>query len=283
MDQSSVSALYTDITLPLFRVHTMALLLLICLPLSAAAGFISGRRRRKKQLATSENIDPLIGEATFGGIMALLSLLLAFTFGHALTLAYQQEQTLIGEASAIGTAFLRADYLPEPGRIELKAALLDYAKTRVLPEDGQLNSTEKVYEFLQESMQAQSRLWPLTLEATTDPVPEATKFFIAGAINDVLDSHLERMQLLSVPVSDAAKGMMLICAVATLILLGNRAGLAGRPLTWRTFVFAGFLFFVMTMVIDLQRGEDGLIRLDDGSLLATIAEMELSLAGSGRH
>lgn len=232
MDENTIAQAYTELTLPTFRVHTMALILFFCLPLSAAAGFASGRARRNQQLANGERIDPLIGEATFGGIMALLSLLLAFTFGHALTLADQNEKTLVEEASAIGTAFLRADYLSEPGRSHLQVALLEYAKTRVVPEDGQLNSLnskERVYEFLQASMQAQARLWPTMLEATADPVPEPTKFFMAGAVNDVLDAHLGRMQLLSVPVSDAAKGMMLICAVATLVLLGNRAGLAGRP------------------------------------------------------
>ncbi len=277
MDQATLAASYTELTLPMFRVHTMALLLLICLPLAAVVGFVSGRARRKQQLANGEAIDPLIGEATFGGIMALLGLLLAFTFGHALTLAHQQEQTLIGEASAIGTAFLRADYLPEAGRNELQEALLDYAKTRVVPADGQLNNAAKVYAFLETSLQSQSRLWPITLAATADPVSDPTKYFVAGAVNEVLDAHLERMQILSVPVSDAAKGMMLVCAVVTLALLGNRAGLAGRPLTWRTFVFSGFLFIVMTMVIDLQRGDDGLMRLDDGPLQATISEMEASL------
>ena len=173
---------------------------------------------------------------------------------------------------------MRADYLPEPGRSELQAALLEYAKTRIVPEDGQLGRSEQVYAFLATSLESQAKLWPLTLQVTSDPVSEPTKYFVASAVNDVLDAHLDRMQILSVPVSDAAKGMMLFCAVVTLLLLGNRAGLAGRPLTWRTFVFAGFLFIVMTMIIDLQRGDDGLMRLDDGPLQATISEMEIALS-----
>jgi hypothetical protein len=59
---------------------------------------------------------------------------------------------------------------------------------------------------------------------------------------------------------------------------GNRAGIAGRPLTWRTFVFAYSLFAVMVTITDVQRATEGFVRLNDSNLRATIFDMEQALA-----
>jgi len=113
---------------------------------------------------------------------------------------------------------------------------------------------------------AQAKLWPLMLELTRDPTPVPIKAFVAGAMNDALDAHLYRKEILSTPVSDVTQAMMLAAALNALFLLGNRAGMVGRTLTWRTFVFSGFLFVVMGTIIDMQRGNEGFIRTDDTAL-----------------
>jgi hypothetical protein len=224
-------------------------------------------------------VEALVGETTLGAILALLGLILAFTFANSLAVSQDRKATLNAEAAALGTAFLRADYLPDPGRTDLQQALLAYAQTRIVPPDTRFDSKAAVLEFVAESLRAQAVLWPLTLEATADPVPPPIKSFVAGAVNDALDAHIDRMQTLSVPVANVTQGMMLSIAVVALFLLGNRSGLAGRPLTWRTFVFAYSLFAVMVTITDIQRSNEGFVRLDDASLRATIFDMEQALAG----
>jgi hypothetical protein len=85
------------------------------------------------------------------------------------------------------------------------------------------------------------------------------------------------LQTLSAPISDYAQAMLLAAAIASLFLLGNRSGTIGRKLSWRTFVLSGFLFLVMTTIIDFQRGEEGFILTDEAALLATIFDMELAI------
>ncbi len=169
-----------------------------------------------------------------------------------------------------------AGHIEGAGRNELKLAVLDYAKTRVIPTEGGLNSTEEVLHFLETTLQAQARLWPLVLKVTADPLPPPLKTFVAGAMNEALDAHLYRMQAFYVPVTTITQATLTAAAIAALFMLGNRAGLAGRNLTWRTFVFAGFLLSVMVTIVDLHRGGEGLIRFDQTALLAAIFEMEES-------
>lgn len=98
-------------------------------------------------------------------------------------------------------------------------------------------------------------------------------------MNDALDAHLVRMKTLSQPVSETTLLMIVMAALASLFLLGNRAGLMGRSLTWRTFVFSGFLFVVIMTILDTQRSNEGFARVDDTALRATIFDMEQALAG----
>ncbi len=270
---------YANIHISVLSLQVSAILLLIMLPLAAVVGYAAGAMRRKKLLAADREIDMVVGETTLSAILALLGLLLAFSFGNALSLAQDRKSSITNEAAALGTAFLRADYLDEPASTELKEAIFAYAQTRLMPDNSSIKSIEDAAVFLSRTLEAQAKLWPLTLEATADPTPPPVKTFVASAINDALDAHLTRVQLLSNPVSDITQSMMLAAALVALFLLGNRAGLLGRKLTWRTFVFSGFLFVVMATIIDTQRGNEGLVRTDDTTMRVTLHDMEMALSG----
>jgi len=215
-----------------------------------------------------------------GAILALLGLLVAFLFGNSLGWAEDGKQAVLLEANALGTAYLRADLLPEPGRLALKEALLAYAETRV-PASSDFATGDGARAFLAATLEAQGRLWPATLEATAAPVPAATQSFVAGAVNDVIDAHAVRMAVLNRPAADLTGLMVVAAALTGLFLVGNRSAMQGRSLTWRTFLFAGFLWVVMTTIADLQRPLEGAIRADYSLLEATLADMRRSLEEAG--
>ena len=277
MEPSTTPEVFESITLPFLGLGTLALVLAVLLPTFAILGFMTGRSNRNRKIASGEEVDLRAGEASLGAIMALLGLLLAFSFGSALSLLESRKSDIITEANALGTAFLRADYLPEPARGELKAVLYDYAQTRIIPETGGIVSIDDARAFIERSLAAQERLWPVTLAATAEPLPPAIVTFVAGSVNDVLDAHQVRMRSISVPVTELSQVIVVVTALAALFLLGNRAGIAGRTLTWRTYVFAGLLFVVMMTVLDVQRASQGFIRVDQTALRATLADMEETL------
>lgn len=280
MEATTSAAIYDQISLPVLSLQIVAVVLAVLLPAAAWVGLFIGRRNRNRLLAQGKEVDMRAGETSVGAILAMLGLLLAFSFGNSLSYAQLAKTSLIDEAAALGTVFARADYLPEPGRTELKEAILDYTKTRLLPGNGSIDSLEAWQAFLETSLSAQGKLWPLTVEHTGGSVPAPIKTFFASAMNDALDAHLSRTRVLSQPVSTLAQIMVLGAALAALFLMGDRAGLMGRMLTWRTFVFSGFLFVVMITIADTERGTQGFVRLDDTSLRATIFEMEMALGGT---
>jgi hypothetical protein len=276
MEPTTAVAVYGEIDMPALSVLGVLVLLAVTLPLAAVLGWWSGIRHRARRLSDTE-ASALVGETTLGAILAILGLLLAFSFGSAVAFQQANKAGQLDEAAALGTAFLRADMLEDPAARALQEALLAYAETRVPAQDGRLRSEEETVAFFERTLQAQAVLWPLTLEATADPTPPALRTFVAGAVNEVIDMHLYRIGALEAPVADHANLMLLATSVAALFLLGNRAGIQGSALTWRTFVLSGFLVVVMGTILDLQRPNDGLIRASTLYLDSAIFDMRQAL------
>lgn len=280
MDETSLIEAYADVSLPSLQLWAVILALFVALPAAALAGHRVGGARIARASPGEREALSRFGETTVGAILALLGLLVAFLFGNSLGWAEDGKQAVLQEANALGTAYLRADLLPEPGRDALKAALLAYAETR-MPDRADIATVGGARAFLAETMEAQGRLWPATLDATAAPVPAATQSFVAGAVNEVIDAHAVRMAALNRPAAEITGLMVVAAALTGLFLVGNRSALQGRPLTWRTFIFAGFLWVVMSTIVDLQRPLEGAIRADYSLLEATIADMRRGGAEPG--
>ena len=279
MELETAASIYANVAYARPPLWVIVLILAVVLPLSAVAGHYNGTAYRRRRMAEGKDIDLVAGETTLGAILALLGLLLGFTFANALSLSQARKSVLYEESAALGTAFLRADYLAEPGRTDLQKALYEYAQTRFVPRRSELPPTMREVDVIEISLRAQAAIWPATLAATGGDTPDPIRTFVAGAVNEVLDAHLDRMATVSHPVSLFTHAMLLASAATALFLLGNRAGALGRDLTWQTFVLSAFLFAVMATIVDTQRASQGLIVLEETALRATLFEMEAALAG----
>lgn len=277
MEPATTAFVYDQITLPSMSLGATTVMLGVILPLSAVLGFWAGAARRRSVLAQGKQVDTQAGETTITAILGILGLLIAFTFGNALGHTQDAKASIVNEAAALGTVFLRADYLPEPGRSELREAIYDYAQTRVVPKGDSLDTLGKVQDFLDVSLTAQAKLWPLTLTHTAEPVSPPIATFFAASMNDALDAHLDRMRVQSQPVAEPTMLMVLAAALSALFMVGNRSGLIGRVLTWRTFVLSAFIFVIMVMTLDTQRTSDGFVQVDDSTLRATVVDMQIAL------
>ncbi|WP_164658935.1 hypothetical protein [Tropicibacter sp. Alg240-R139] len=265
---------YVDTSLAFMDLERYAILILVALPLAVIIGFGFGTWRRNIMVRNGKDVDLFVGETTLGAFLSLLGLLLAFTFGNALTHSFERKTAMATEAAALGTAFLYADFLGDPQRNELKKTLLDYSRTRILPEASSLRSDKDVSRYLARTLEIQGQLWPITQAAFETPTPAPIVSLVSKSVTDVLDAHTFRMVSLPAPVSFFGNWMMIIAAGVALFLLGNRAALLGRQLSWRTFVFCVFLVTIILVILDTQRATEGYIRQDQGVLVSAIIQME---------
>jgi hypothetical protein len=102
--------------------------LLLGLFLALEGGYRLGRRR-----AAAGGDAPGSGQigAIQGATLGLLGLLLGFSFAGAAGRFSERQNLIVQEANAIGTAYLRADMLPEPHASRLRQILAEYVAHRV--------------------------------------------------------------------------------------------------------------------------------------------------------
>jgi hypothetical protein len=275
MEPVAADQLYSSFQLPLFPFEQIVLFLAIILPVSVYVGYRLGRATYLRDGVPTDAPAHDYGGTSLGAMLALLGLLLAFSFGSALNWADARNKALVDDAATIGTAFLRADILSEPGRSELRNALLDYARTRYMPK-GSIQTKEDLQAFFSETLAKQSRLWPVAIDAVGGDTPPPIQTFILGSVNNVLDAHTSRFRTGSEALPTVIKLMLLSAAILALIFVGNRSAIQGRQLTWRTFALSGLLSVVMIVILDLDRPREGLITINSDAIRATISELELS-------
>ncbi|MBO9667493.1 MAG: hypothetical protein J7501_11860, partial [Bdellovibrio sp.] len=117
-------------------------ILIVLFPLGAYVGYWCGDHFAKKKLESFEgsNFVPTT-------ILGLLALLLGFTFSMAVTRFDHRKQLVVEEANAFGTAFLRAETLPESHRQRVKENLKRYGDAR-LEIHRRVQTDEKEHELM---------------------------------------------------------------------------------------------------------------------------------------
>jgi hypothetical protein len=250
----------------------LALTVTIALPLMAFLGWRVGRTTHVAKGYDKALPSSFPGEASMGALLALLGLLVAFTFSFALSRAEMRKETQLYEAMAISTAFLRAEVLEEPGKSALRASLTAYAETRLT--DPSINTREGQQAFLARTMAAQAELWPTMLAALQEDTAPALRTLVISGITDVLDAHTRRIAANTDYVPLFAKIMLLSVAMAAMFFVGNNSGLRGRDLTWRTLVMSVVLSLVMIVILDFERPHEGLILINTSIMEATIVDLQ---------
>ena len=200
--------------------------LFVCMLLAMEIGFHSGRR---KQACATEAITQ--ANAVLAAMLGLLALLLAFTFSAALQRYENRSQTVVAEANAIGTTYLRAQLLPKGMPDEVQALLRQYLGVRI--QDGRVDATEpELHEsLLHQAKLMEAQLWSHAVKAAElDPGPVISGLFIQS-LNELIDTSSTRDAALNRHVPEIVLFLMFATIVLTTATLGFASGIAGHRVT----------------------------------------------------
>lgn len=231
----------------------------------------SWRRGRREDRADGDGSD-----VALGSILAILGLVLAFTYGAAVTRSDARKAAVIEEANALGTAFLRSDLAAEPVRSELRSALLAYGRTRIFRLE-EVATRDGLEQALARSSAARERLWPLVARLVRDGDRGPLEVAIVQAINEVLDMDTRRYAVAFDRLPPSIVGLLVFLATISMALAGYHSGLSGRLRRWRMAALTAVLATLVAMILDYDRALRGFIVVPQTSLEAVVADMERAL------
>jgi hypothetical protein len=222
-------------------------------------GFRLGRLRRRQAETEKESSVGAMVAATLG----LLGFVLAFTFGLAASRFDTRRLTLVDEANAIGTTYLRAAMLPEPERSESRRLLREYVDLRV----ADVNP-EQLQRALSGSTELHSRLWAQAV-AAADKGPRSvpTGLFIQ-ALNEVIDLHSKRVLVgLRNRIPGSIWAALYVLAILAMAQLGYHEGLASPRRSPAVLALVLTFSAIMLLIADLDRPLEGLLRVSQQAMI----------------
>jgi hypothetical protein len=201
---------------------------------------------------------------TVGGLLGLLGLLLAFTFGMAGERFDRRKTLVLEESNAIGTAWLRTDLVPEPQRAQARAALRAYVEARL---DAARSDPARRAEAIARSERIQGDLWSAASgAAAASPTPPVALF--VAAVNEVIDMHARRLvAAMRNPIPPVIFATLYAVAVLVLGAMGYARGLIGDRSALASVILTLVLATVMLLILDLDRPFEGLLRVSQQSML----------------
>jgi len=247
----------------------------VMMKISYLVGLWLGRRSRARYGADDSDDG---GQVTLGAMLALLGLLLAFTYSFALNRFEDRKLALLEETNAISTAYQWADLASEPGRTELQRRLLDYAKTRVIAKEV-ANDLTVMRAAVHASLQALRELWPAVRSAIGDPPYGPVQASTASSVIVVGDVGTARLTAGYYHIPPIVLGLLLLVMSLAILLLAFSGGRRNNYSLLRANAFMLVLTALLITTLDFDRARSGLIQLDELSLRLLIAEMEQDLAG----
>jgi hypothetical protein len=210
----------------------------------------------------------------FGVVVAasltLLGLIIGFTFSMAISRYDQRKNYEEAEANAIGTEYLRVDFLPAAEAAPARSLLKEYASQRVRFYEAKGEDEHRA--SAAETTRLQGKLWAAVKAEGPVNLPPGILALIVSGMNDVINSqgYTQAAWLNRIP--PAAWLLMLLIAMLCNFMVGygSRNANAGQLLLV-ILPFAVAISFFLIADIDSPRG--GIIHITAQNLRELVASL----------
>lgn len=225
---------------------------------SCEIGYQIGSRCQSRQHEEEPaSLGPIVG-----ALLGMLAFVLAFTFSMAASQHDTRKQNVVNEANAVGTAYLRADLLPDQHATELQRLLREYVDIRLQAVMG-----GSLDQALKRSGEIHTLLWAQASTAA-EAAPSTNTALVIQSINEVIDMNEKRVTAgLRNRIPASVWIALFAITTLTMITMGVQIGFTGkRRLVAVTPLSLAFAVLV-TLVVDLDRPQAGLITVSQQSLV----------------
>ena len=237
-------------------------------------GIAAGRRLRAHEDVLREPFGVLQG-----ALLGLVALIMAFGLTMAVGRYDARRAAVVGEATTIGTTYLRAQTLPEPIRTRSLQQLVRYTDSIIVLSKS-VPGSPRARSAIADGERIQRSLWRLAGDALADsPVDSAPRLYVE-MLNEMIDMQTVHVSALNNRVPQSVLVIELVSAAVALGLLALYLAILSRGVV-PVLLAAAFVSVLLLITFDLDRPVRGLVRVPDTPLVDLRASMELPPAARG--
>lgn len=228
-----------------------------CLMLAMIVSYLIGSR-----FSRSNKVD--LSENKFGpvesSILALLALLLSFTFGQSAMRFEARRQMLVDEANNVEMVIRKADLYPPEERKAILEDMKQYVDARISFYDAGMNK-ERVVQTLEEARVIQGRLWERVTRLGQNRDNLISTNNMVPSLSAMTESMRKRSSAGLSTVPDSVMWMLFGLCVLSSFTVGFAPG-ENRPWWLGVGVFIAAIGMAVFLIIDMDRPRQGTISLD---------------------
>lgn len=201
--------------------------------------------------------------------LALVGLLLAFTFSMALNKYDRRRETLVADSNAIGDFYTCASLIPDPSRTKLQSVIREYTQLRL--DLAQRPSPAALAVALPRIEQMHSRMTDFVGEALAAGTPIAAP--LTNTLNEVTSAHASRLAAVRDRLPGIIVILLLLASALNAMLVGRQQGTSTRPSLAGTAAFMVIVTLTVWITLDLNQPGRGFIRISQEPLQRLLSTM----------
>jgi hypothetical protein len=219
--------------------------------------------RRGLRMPVEAGDDP--GTKFTDASMAILGLLLAFTFSMSLGRHDQRRAAVVADSNAIGDFYTCATLLKEPSRSKLQAVIKEYARHR-LDTGRELPTDAEEEKALKRCQEMHGRMTEIVGAALAEEKQTPIAVPLTNTLNTLTSSNASRFAAYRERLPWSIVGLLLLGSIVPTFLLGQQQGVSRRLNPIKTVGFIFLVTLVIYVTLDLNQPGRGLITVNQQPL-----------------
>ncbi len=202
--------------------------------------------------------------------IALLSLLLAFTFGVSISKYDQRRVAVVADGNAIGDFYTCASLLKEPTRTRIQTVIRQYGELRLQLASAPIDDAG-FEAALARFRRMHDQMTSLVQQAVNDGTPLAVS--LINALNAVISNQALRLAAIRDHLPSSILILLFISAIISTLLIGREQGFAQNYEITGTLCFIFLVSSGIYVTLDLNRPERGFIRASQQPIEELLSSM----------
>jgi hypothetical protein len=236
---------------------------IVCFALLSLAAWIGASIIRGRRPIVEDSRDQF--DTVLAATLTLLGLIIGFSFSMALGRYEQRKNYEEAEANAIGTEYLRIDFLPAADAAAVRLLLKNYVDQRIL--FYTTRNLAKLQEVQDHTALLQQQLWT----AVRDPAAAQPSFNLTLAVsgmNDVLNSQGYTQAAWWNRIPTAAWMLLVTIAILGSLMVGYGAKGKSRPIM--RLILPLIVSISVFIIADIDSARGGMIRVKPQNLMSLV-------------